>query len=85
MKDGTSVTLRPIRPEDEPLMAKFHEMLSDQTVYQRYLQALKLSQRVAHERLSRLSFIDYDQQRPSSPNAAILVRVSTTLIAVEPS
>jgi acetyltransferase len=62
MKDGTSVTLRPIRPEDEPLMAKFHEVLSDQTVYQRYLHALKLSQRVAHERLSRLSFIDYDRE-----------------------
>src|SRR3984893_3455272 len=25
MKDGTEVTLRPIRPEDEPLMSKFHE------------------------------------------------------------
>jgi acetyltransferase len=62
MKDGTPVTLRPIRPEDEPLMAKFHEMLSDQTVYQRYLHTLKLSQRVAHERLSRLSFIDYDRE-----------------------
>jgi acetyltransferase len=62
MKDGTRVTLRPIRPEDEPLMAKFHEMLSEQTVYQRYLHVLKLSQRVAHERLSRLSFIDYDRE-----------------------
>jgi acetyltransferase len=62
LKDGTAVTLRPIRPEDEPLMARFHEMLSDQTVYQRYLHLLKLSQRVAHERLSRLCFIDYDRE-----------------------
>jgi acetyltransferase len=62
MKDGTPVTIRAIRPEDEPLMAKFHELLSDQTVYQRYLHALKLSQRVAHERLARLSFIDYDRE-----------------------
>ena len=25
MKDGQTVTIRPIRPEDEPLMVKFHE------------------------------------------------------------
>ena len=24
MKDGSEVTLRPIRPEDEPMMGKFH-------------------------------------------------------------
>jgi acetyltransferase len=62
LKDGTAVTIRPIRPEDETLMVKFHETLSEQTVYQRYFQAVKLSQRVAHERLSRLCFIDYDRE-----------------------
>ena len=30
MKDGTAVTIRPIRPEDEPLMVRFHETLSEQ-------------------------------------------------------
>ncbi|HEX9284572.1 MAG TPA: acetate--CoA ligase family protein, partial [Nitrospirales bacterium] len=35
-KDGTVVTIRPIRPEDEPLMVKFHETLSEQSVYFRY-------------------------------------------------
>jgi acetyltransferase len=29
MKDGNQVTIRPIRPEDEPLMVKFHQTLSD--------------------------------------------------------
>ena len=62
VKDGTPVALRPIRPEDEPLVAKFHTALSDQTVYQRYLRAQALSQRTAHERLSRLCFIDYDRE-----------------------
>src|SRR4029079_19641510 len=33
LSDGTSVTLRPIRPEDEPLMVKFHETLSEESVY----------------------------------------------------
>jgi acetyltransferase len=62
LKDGTPVTLRPIRPEDEPLLARFHETLTDHSVYLRYFQALKLSQRVAHERLARLCFIDYDRE-----------------------
>ncbi len=38
--DGTPVTLRPIRPEDEPLMVKFHETLSDRSVYFRWLHML---------------------------------------------
>ncbi|PYX32482.1 MAG: acetyl CoA synthetase subunit alpha, partial [Acidobacteria bacterium] len=61
MKDGTEVTLRPIRPEDEPLMSKFHETLSDRSVYMRYFSSLSLSSRVAHERLVRICFVDYDR------------------------
>jgi acetyltransferase len=62
LKDGTPVLIRPIRPEDEPLMIRFHEKLSERTVYLRYFQPLKLSQRVAHERLTRICFIDYDRE-----------------------
>lgn len=62
MKDGTPVTLRPIRPEDEPLMVRFHQRLSEESVYRRYFQALGLAQRTAHERLTRICFIDYDRQ-----------------------
>jgi acetyltransferase len=62
MKDGTSITIRPIRPEDEPLMVKFHEKLSERSVYLRYFHLLKLNQRVAHERLTRICFIDYDRE-----------------------
>jgi acetyltransferase len=60
-KDGTRVTIRPIRPEDEPLLVKFHQSLSERSVYFRYFNMLQLSQRVAHERLSRLCFVDYDR------------------------
>ncbi len=60
MKDGSDVLIRPIRPEDEPLIVKFHETLSERTVYLRYLHMMKLSQRVAHERLVGICFIDYD-------------------------
>jgi acetyltransferase len=59
LRDGASATIRPIRPEDEPLMVKFHQTLSDRSVYLRYFAPLKLDQRIAHERLSRMCFIDY--------------------------
>lgn len=62
LKDGTPVTIRPIRPEDEPLMVRFHQGLSERTVYFRYFGTLQLSQRIAHERLTRICFNDYDRQ-----------------------
>jgi acetyltransferase len=62
MKNGVEVMIRPIRPEDEPEMINFHERLSDRTVYLRYFQPLKLTQRTAHERLTRICFIDYDRE-----------------------
>ena len=62
MKDGKKVTIRPIRPEDEPLMVNFHEGLSERSVYLRYFSPLKLQQRVAHSRLTRICFNDYDRE-----------------------
>jgi len=62
MKDGTDVMIRPIRPEDEPLMVKFHEALSERSMYLRYFHATKLSQQVAHDRLVRMCFLDYDRE-----------------------
>jgi len=61
-EDGSSLLLRPIRPEDEPLMVAFHDTLSERTVSLRYFHAMKLSTRVAHERLTRICFIDYDRE-----------------------
>ena len=62
LNDGTPVTVRPIRPEDEPLMVKFHESLSERSVYMRYFHMMNLDQRTAHERLTRICFIDYDRE-----------------------
>jgi acetyltransferase len=62
LKNGKHLTIRPILHQDEPLMIKFHETLSEQSVYLRYFQALKLSQRVTHERLMRRCFIDYNRE-----------------------
>ena len=62
MKSRTPAIIRPIKPEDEPMMVKFHETLSEESVYHRYFSELKLSQRVAHERLTRICFNDYDRE-----------------------
>jgi acetyltransferase len=62
LSDGTPVLIRPIRPEDEPLMIKFHETLSERSVYFRWLHMLQLSQRIAHDRLIGVCFIDYDRE-----------------------
>src|SRR3990170_6732366 len=59
---GETITIRPIRPEDEPLLVKYHETLSDRTVYMRFLRPMLLGQRIAHERLARICFIDYDRE-----------------------
>ncbi len=61
-RNGIPLTIRPIRPEDEPLLVAFHQALSEESVYMRYAGQLHYDQRVAHERLSRLCFIDYDRE-----------------------
>jgi acetyltransferase len=62
LRDGTPITIRPIRPEDEPLMVKFHGTLSEETVHFRYFGLQKLKLRVAHEQLTRICFNDYDRE-----------------------
>ena len=62
LRDGTQATIRPIRSNDEPMMVKFHETLSDRTVYLRYFTSLSLSRRTAHERLVRICTVDYQHE-----------------------
>ncbi|KAI9134669.1 bifunctional acetate--CoA ligase family protein/GNAT family N-acetyltransferase [Acaryochloris sp. CCMEE 5410] len=60
MGNGWPVTIRPIRPEDEPLIVQFHQNLSEESIYFRYFHLMKLQTRVSHERLTRICFVDYD-------------------------
>ena len=62
LKNGTPVIIRPIRPEDEPLMVSFHESLSDRSVYLRYLHPMRLIDRIQHERLGRICHCDYERE-----------------------
>ena len=61
-RQGDRLNIRPIRPEDEPLMVLFHQNLSEESVYLRYAHMVKLNKRIAHERLTRICFIDYDRE-----------------------
>jgi acetyltransferase len=61
LPDGVEVLIRPIRPEDEPMIARFHERLSERSVYLRYFHLLDLDRRVSHDRLIRICFNDYDR------------------------
>jgi acetyltransferase len=54
--------IRPIRPEDEGLIARFHARLSERSIYQRYFHLLSLDQRVSHDRLLRVCFGDYNRE-----------------------
>ncbi|MEI9892537.1 MAG: bifunctional acetate--CoA ligase family protein/GNAT family N-acetyltransferase [Chthoniobacter sp.] len=62
LKDGTHVVLRPIRPDDEDMLIAFHSTLSEQSVRWRYFDALPLAARIAHQRLVRICFADYDRE-----------------------
>jgi acetyltransferase len=61
-RGGEEVTIRPIRPEDEPLLVQFHQNLSERSVYYRYFHMMTLHQRTSHERLVRMCFIDYARE-----------------------
>lgn len=61
-KDKTNVTIRPILPEDEKLLVRFHRDLSDRSVFLRYLQPMMFQERVIHERLSRICHCDFDRE-----------------------
>lgn len=62
LKSGSLVRLRPIRPEDEAMIVAFHKDLSENSVRQRYFSFLSLDKRIAHERLVKICFNDFDQE-----------------------
>jgi acetyltransferase len=59
LKDGRQVHVRPIRPEDEPLLHEAFGRMSERTVYFRFFSPLK---RLPEEMARRLARVDYDQR-----------------------
>jgi GNAT superfamily N-acetyltransferase len=71
LREGTKVHVRPIAPEDEPLLHEAFAAMSERTVYFRFFSPIKrLSDAMAH----RLAVVDYNDRfalvatthRPSS-------------------
>jgi len=58
-RDGTRVTLRPIRPEDADLEQEFVESLSSETMRFRFMSALRS---LTPAMLARFTQIDYDRE-----------------------
>jgi acetyltransferase len=81
-KDGTELIIRPIRPEDEPKVALFHQTLSERTVYMRYLQQMNVDQRTAHNRLSRICFNDYDRSIALGQSATTTGRTLRPILGI---
>jgi acetyltransferase len=59
LEDGTPVTLRPIRPEDEPAQFELFKTFSSETYQQRFFGPLK---RLTHEEMARYTNIDYRRE-----------------------
>ena len=61
-RNAAEVYIRPIRPEDEPLMASFNRTLSPYSIYLRYFHPVSPAQLMSHEQLAMLCFVDYDRE-----------------------
>lgn len=59
LKDSSDAVLRPIRPEDEPLVARMFQNLSKESLYYRFFGYVP---QVTHEFLTRYTQIDYDRE-----------------------
>jgi acetyltransferase len=59
LSDGTEVILRPMRPEDEPMIGEFLRTLSEETLRQRYFVD---HLNITHEMLVRFTNNDYDRE-----------------------
>jgi len=59
LEDGTLVTLRPIRPEDEPMWHVLLSSCSPESIYSRFFAPIR---EFTHEMATRFCFIDYDRE-----------------------
>ncbi|MDX8340064.1 bifunctional acetate--CoA ligase family protein/GNAT family N-acetyltransferase [Draconibacterium sp. IB214405] len=59
LRDGTPITLRPIRPEDEPMWLELLGSCSKESIYHRFRYDFYFD---SHEVASQFCFIDYDRE-----------------------
>jgi acetyltransferase len=82
LRDGSEVTLRPVRPEDEPAHSEFIQALSPEDSRFRFFHTVRS---MPHSQLARLTQIDYDREmafvavRPRSSGGVETVGVVRTV------
>jgi acetyltransferase len=59
LPDGTEIVVRPIRPEDEPLIEEHHRSLSEQSILMRYFSMVKV---LTRDSMIRLCHLDYARE-----------------------
>jgi len=59
LDDGTEITVRAIRPEDEPLLIALHASHSEHTIRMRFFSLVKT---LSRDSLIRLCHLDYDRE-----------------------
>ena len=73
LRDGRTAHIRPVRPEDEPLMVEFYSRVSDQSKYYRFFAAMpELSEKDLH----RFTHVDHVER------VALVVLLGGRMIAV---
>ncbi len=87
MRDGSPVLLRPMKPEDEPLVSDFLAKCSEETVYFRYFRLIK---KWTHEMLIRFTQNDYDREIglmaiSQPPGPEVMLGVSRLVMAADRS
>ena len=87
LRDGTPVLLRPMKPEDEPLVSEFLGKCSEETIYFRYF---KLIKKWTHEMLIRFTQNDYDREiglmaLGQPPGPEVMMGVSRLVMAADRS
>jgi acetyltransferase len=60
-RSGEELLIRPIRPEDEPMMGAFNRKLSPHSIYLRYFHPVSPQHLTSHRQLATMCFIDYDR------------------------
>jgi acetyltransferase len=87
LRDGTPVLLRPMKPEDEPLVSAFLNKCSSETIFFRYFRFIK---QWTHEMLIRFTQNDYDREvgvmaLGQPPGPEVMMGVSRLFMAADRS
>lgn len=82
LRDGSACLLRPILPEDEPLLQQFIQRVSKEDLYYRYFSEIN---EFTHEDLAKMTQIDYEREMAfvavqSTPQGEAILGVTRALI-----